>query len=52
MKAFQFDEMTIYAHRQRHRREFESVFNEMSSKLCVDLDDVQKKLNSDYHDSN
>jgi hypothetical protein len=25
---------------------------ECLQKLCVDLDDVQKKLNSDYHDSN
>jgi hypothetical protein len=25
---------------------------ECLQKLCVDLDDVQKELNSDYHDSN
>jgi hypothetical protein len=25
---------------------------ECLQKLCIDLDDVQKELNSDYHDSN
>jgi hypothetical protein len=25
---------------------------ECFQKLCIDLDDVQKELNSDYHDSN